>query len=112
MGFPTQFFKDENIGSYKYTVLMFDKDKKAVGIHFTNDETDKFRAGRFSISKHKGYGASVVAQSFFNTYEISPLRYYGRYEWKKHNIDGVGEVYVIELKEREKENEQFVTGGD
>ena len=29
--------------------------------------------------------------------------YYGRYEWEKYNLEGVGEVFVIKLKKRNKD---------
>jgi len=44
-----------------------------------------------------GYGGSVIARSFFNTSNIKPEIHHGRYEWKKINEDGVGELFVFEL---------------
>lgn len=101
IGFPTKFYKDNGIKQYKYVVLYYDKDKRAVGVQFTNDESEK---NKFSISHSKqGYGGSIVARSFFATCNISPKKYYGKYEWKKYPLEGVGELFVITLKEREVE---------
>jgi hypothetical protein len=100
VGFPSKFYTEENIKSYAYVVLFWDMKRKAIGIHFTNDDDGKYKEGRFAISKHEGYGGSVVVRSFLRSNGIDPARYSGRYEWKKHNLDSVGNVYVIELKER------------
>jgi hypothetical protein len=98
IGFPSKFFADNKIGDYKFVVLFWDENSKAIGIKFTNDEAEK---SKFSIIRSQaGYGGSVVARSFFKAYSIDPKKYYGRYDWKKHNIEGVGEIYAIELKER------------
>lgn len=100
IGFPTKFFKDNKIDSFKYVVLFYDENKKAIGIHFTGDEA---RKNKFAIIRSKaGYGGSAVLRSFFRTYNIDPNLYYGRYEWEKINYEGIGEIFVINLKERAK----------
>jgi hypothetical protein len=109
-GFPTKFFKDHNIASYKYVVIFYDADKKAVGLHFTNSEEEKHK---YTILKSKvGYGGSVIATSFFKTYNINPKTYQGRYEWEKKEIPEAGTLFVIVLKERvvkEKDKPQINT---
>jgi hypothetical protein len=98
-GFPTKFFKDENIASYNYAVLFYDVNNKAVGIHFTNSTEEKHK---FSIIKSKqGYGGSIVATSFFMTYNIDSKLYRGKYNWEKKNQTGIGVIYIIVLKEKE-----------
>ena len=98
IGFPTKFYNDNNIVSFKYVVLFYDKDNNAIGIYFTNSEEEK---SKFSIlHSKKGYGGHIVARSFFKTQEIDPKKYRNRYLWEKRNIDGVGEIFVILLKER------------
>lgn len=97
-GFPQKFYRDNNIDKYKYVVLFFDKKNKAVGLHFTNDEEE---ANKFTVIKNKsGYGGSIVARSFFKTYNLDPKEYKGRYEWTKQEVPGMGEVFVIELKKK------------
>ena len=97
IGFPTKFFKDNKINDFKYVVLFFDEAKKAIGINFTNDDVKK---NKFAIIKSKsGFGGSVVARSFFKSFNIEPTVYYGRYDWEKINQEGFGEIFVINLKE-------------
>lgn len=96
IGFPQKYYQDNSIKNYKYVVFYFDKNNNAIGIHFTNNEKEE---NKFSIIHSKvGYGGSVVARSFFRTYGIDTEKYHGRYEWKKQDIEGIGEVYIIELK--------------
>lgn len=103
IGFPSKFYKDNEIRKYKYVVLFYDKKQKAVGIQFMNDEDEK---NKFSvIHSKKGYGGSVVVRSFFKTYDIDPKLYYGRYDWKKYTSEETGKLFVIDLKEREVEGE-------
>ena len=98
-GFPTSFFRKNKIDQFKFVVLYYDPEEKSVGFYFSNDETEKYK---FSIIKSKqGYGGSIVATSFFKTYNIDPKKYRGRYEWGKRNLPEIGEIFVIKLKERE-----------
>lgn len=100
IGFPQKFYKDNNIGSYSYAVLYWDAKNKAIGINFTNSESEK---SKFSIMRNTaGYGGGIVARSFFKANEIDPEVYHGRYNWKKEDIEGTGVMFVIELKEYEK----------
>ncbi|MBU1148757.1 hypothetical protein KKI23_01565 [Patescibacteria group bacterium] len=98
IGFPTKFYRDNGIKNFKYVVLYYDQPKKAVGIHFTSDEKEE---NTFVINHSDNYGASIVARSFLKSNNLDPSVYHGRYDWEKHNIDGVGEVFVINLKKKE-----------
>lgn len=99
IGFPTKFYKDNGIDNFKYVVLFYDSEKKAVGVHFTNSEEEK---NKFTIIKSKqGYGGSIIARSFFRGLGIEANKYRNRYKWSKSNIDGIGEIYVINLLLRE-----------
>ena len=98
-GFPTQFFKSNNIAQYKYVMLYYDSEKRAVGFKFTNLEEERHK---FKIIRSKvGYGGSIIASSFFKANKLDSKLFKGRYEWKKEEIPGAGELFVIELKERE-----------
>lgn len=100
-GFPTKFYKDNKINQYKYVVVYYDEEQKAVGLHFTNDEEEKHK---FSILRSKqGYGGSIVATSFFKTNNLNPKIYRGKYEWEKTTLEGVGDLFVIKLREKERE---------
>lgn len=97
-GFPRKFFKDNKIGRYKYVVLYYDRGNKAIGFYFTSSEEEKHK---FSIIRSKqGYGGSVVATSFFKTYNLNPRLYRGKYDWEKKKIEGIGELFIIKLRER------------
>jgi hypothetical protein len=97
IGFPTKFYRDNSIGQYKFVVLFWDKEKKAIAVQFSNSEEEK---SKFKILHNEGYGGSVVARSFFRVNDIDPEKYHGRYDWKKENIEGIGEIFVVELKEK------------
>jgi hypothetical protein len=97
IGLPTFFCKKNNVANFKYAVLFWDKEKKAIGIQLTNDEEEK---SKFRIMHHKKYGASIIARSFFKTYDINTEEYRGRYNWEKPDIEGVGRIFVIELKKQ------------
>lgn len=97
-GFPRKFFNDNKIGRYKYVVLYYDRGNKAVGFYFTSSEEEKYK---FSIIRSKqGYGGSVVATSFFKTYNLNARLYRGKYDWEKKKIEGIGELFIVQLKER------------
>lgn len=101
IGFPTKFYTDNNIKSFKYVVLFFDKNLKAIGIHFTNNEEEKSKFR--TLHSKKGYGGQIVARSFFKSYGLDPKLYKGRYTWERQNMENLGEIFVIVLKERDQE---------
>lgn len=94
IGFPTKFYKDNNVESFKYAVLFWDAGQMAIGILLTNDEN---QPGRFKIGKTRDYGAMVSAKSFFTKNEIDPKLYKGRYDWEKVQQPDAGEIFVIKL---------------
>ena len=98
MGFPQKFYQDNNIKDYKYVVFFWDEQNQAIGIHFTNNEEEK---NKFSIIHSKtGYGGSVATRSFFKSSSIDQKKYHGRYNWEKHNLEGVGSLFVIKLTDK------------
>lgn len=98
-GFPRKFYQDNNIQDFKYVVLYYDENNKVVGFQFTNNEEESHK---FTLIKSKqGYGASVVATSFFRAYNLDSKQYRGKYVWEKKKVEGIGEVYVIKLNERQ-----------
>jgi hypothetical protein len=103
-GFPTKFSEDNNIKKYKYVVLYYDKNRRAIGINFTNDDNEK---NRFTIIKSDKYGASIVARSFFKVNSIDTVKYHGRYEWKTENIENIGKLFIIELENKSLENKIY-----
>ncbi|MBL7158941.1 hypothetical protein ISS85_00490 [Candidatus Microgenomates bacterium] len=100
-GFPRKFYKDNNIGKFKFVSLYYDKKNKAVGFQFTNDEEERHK---FSIIKSKkNYGGGIVATSFFKTNDLNPRDYKGKYEWQKQKIENVGVLFIIDLKKKDQE---------
>lgn len=98
IGFPTTFYKENKIENYKYVILFYDPEQKALGIQFSNNEDEQHK---FTIIKsQEGYGGSVVATSFFKRYGIDTAKYKGKYDWQKVDTPH-GELFVIELRERE-----------
>ncbi|MBU1457689.1 hypothetical protein KJ845_03205, partial [Patescibacteria group bacterium] len=78
IGFPTKFFKENNIANYKYVVLYFDEQERALGIQFSNSDEEQHK---FSLIKsNQGYGGSTVATSFFKKYEIDTKIHKGKYD--------------------------------
>jgi len=102
-GFPTKYSEDNNVKQFKYVILFYDKDSKAIGIHFTNNEEDQ---NKFSLIKSDKYGASVVARSFFKTNSIDTEKHHGRYSWKIVEVENIGKLFVIELGNKELKSEQ------
>jgi len=98
IGFPTQFYNENQISKFKYVVIYYDGEKKAIALHFTNDENEK---NRFVIHHSKdGYGGSIAVRSFMKLRDIDPEKYHGRYDWKLDQIEGVGTVYIIQLVDK------------
>jgi hypothetical protein len=108
IGLPTRFYADNSISKYKYAILLYDKDKNAIGIHFTNNEDEP---GRIAITKSKeNYGAHILGTSFFRANRINSKKYAGRYEYKKltpeeSGLSDLDALFVFELKEKEEGKE-------
>lgn len=99
IGLPTKFFEDNKIKEFQYVVLYYDPAERALGLHFTNDEQEK---AKFKIIRSKaGYGGSITARSFFTVNNIDVNKVYGRYKWEPYTIEGVGQVFVIKLQDRQ-----------
>lgn len=97
--FPSKFYNDNFLDKYKYVILYYDKISMAIGFMFMNDEAEK---SKLTIQKSdRGYGGFISATSFFKTNNIDTKLYKGRYDWKKEIVDGIGELYIIELKKKE-----------
>jgi hypothetical protein len=99
IGFPSQFYKDNQVVNFKFTVLYFDEEQKKIALQFTSDENEK---DKISIIHSKaGDGGYILARNFFKTYKIDPNMYAGRYEYEKDNDPNIGNVLILKLKEKE-----------
>ena len=98
IGFPTRFYKENKIENYKYVILYFDVERKAIGVQFSNNDSEPHK---FTIIKSKdGYGGSVVVISFFKKHEIDTKINKGKYDWKKIETP-FGELFVFELRKEQ-----------
>jgi hypothetical protein len=100
IGFPRKFFTENSLDKYKFVILYWDAEKRAIGIQLTNNEEEK---SKFAIASTKGYGATVSAKSFFIKNAIDPKEHKGRYDWKKVDVPNVGEIFVIEIQKKREE---------
>jgi len=96
--FSSIFCSDNKVLSYKYAVLFWDSAKKAIGVHFTNDDGER---GRYALShSSKGGGARISDKGFFTTNKIDTATYAGRYVWEKYVDSAVGSLYVFKLESK------------
>ncbi len=90
-----KFCRDTGITDYPYVLLFFDIGNNAIAFMFT----DVRENGVLKVTKDKA-GASISAKSFFGASKLNLEKWSGRYDWEKKVIKGIGEVYIIELKNR------------
>ncbi|MBI4062442.1 hypothetical protein HY410_00815 [Candidatus Gottesmanbacteria bacterium] len=101
IGFPTSFYKEKGISQYKFVLLYYSPQAKAIGIFFNNDASEK---GKIKIAHSKqGYGAGINAKAFFRANAIDYVKYSGKYIWTKERFEDK-ELYVIKLKDFQAEN--------
>jgi len=97
-GLPPAFYKDNDLKDFFYATLYYDKDARVVGIHFLKSKED----GSFKVIRHgteNRESASFVARSFFKSYGLNVSKIRGRYVPKTINQEGIGKIFLIELKE-------------
>lgn len=83
------------IDKYKGLRLFFDKENKAVGIKFLEQE----EAGMFKLKIHPNEkGGAFSAKSFLEAYAIDSKVYYGRYTPEEINDEKHGSLFVIKLQ--------------
>lgn len=96
-GFPTKFYLDNNLESYSYLVIYYNQEDNDIGFQFTSNEEEKHK---FRLVRSKGqYGVNVTATSFFKSYSIDAKAYKGKYKAEKKQVEGIGDLFVIHLKE-------------
>jgi hypothetical protein len=99
IGLPSKFYDDNDIKNYKFAILFWDKENNVIGIHFSNEESEK---DKFKIVHNKKYGGQILAKSFFKSLNIDSEKFRGRYDYELKSYDGIGKVYIINLKEANK----------
>ena len=94
-GFPTHFFNKNEIGKFRYVVLFYDDTSREIGFLFTDNQDEP---NKFTIFRNRsGQGGSVVAKSFFDTYDIKPMENHGKYLYEKREVPEIGLLYIIKL---------------
>lgn len=99
-GFPPAFFQENGVEDYQYINLYFDKDNKVIAMKMLKE---KPQDGGYKIIKYglgERRGASFNARSFFNNQGMVAADFSGKYDYQMENIDGIGDVYLIELKKK------------
>lgn len=98
-GFSAAFCGKEGIRKYKKVIMFYDKEKKSVAFHFTNEENAE---GAFTVINHKkGKTSSVTCRSFLIANEIdNKPEYFGSRIPKRINYDNLI-LYVVDLKKDE-----------
>lgn len=86
------FCRATNITNFKYVVLFYDRDNRAIAFKFTNLRED----GILRVTKDTT-GATVSGKSFMVANNLELRSYFGRYDWEKQIIPNIGEVFIIEL---------------
>ncbi len=100
IGFPKFFYSKNNLKDFPYVTLFYDEELKIIAIQFTSDETEKSKIRILPPSKD-GYGASIIARGFFKTYGLESYDYFGKYNYKIEEIEGIGKAFTIQLKKKE-----------
>lgn len=89
------FCRVTDIKKYKYVIMYFDDNNRAIALKFTDLKED----GRLKVT-HDGTGATISATSFLKTNNLMLRSYFKRYDWKKLTLPEIGEVFVIELDKK------------
>lgn len=89
------FCRVTGIKKFKYTVMYFDSDNRAIALKFTDGRED----GRLKVT-HDGTGATISATSFLKANNLTLKSTWGRYDWEKINLPEIGEAFVIKLDKK------------
>jgi len=107
-GLSRNFLNTYHINSYHKAIIFYDADEKKIAINFSVFDPKNGLSVRVPDSR---YGGTIVAKSFFDAMKIDTKLYAGRYDafeevsLRKLGIDGLGNAFVITLKEKELEIE-------
>lgn len=110
-GVSPGFYKENELDCFAYVKLYYDREKQIIGIKFLTEE-EQGEGGAFRLVKYntnEKTGASVLARSFFGHYGIETDKYRGKYTPEKKNIEGVGEVFLLMLKNKEQKESNLDT---
>jgi len=98
-GFLSGFYNKEHIKNYTSVILFYDKEKKAIGFQFTNDLKAR---GAFKIVHGKKQSTgSLTARSFITENDLGKKEYFGKKTPKKIIDETFGNLFVIDLLDKE-----------
>lgn len=97
-GISPIFYSENNLDGFDFVELYFDPSEKAIALHFIKEKSDACLK-MIKYGEGDKRGASVVAKSFFTRYDIEPKRVSGKYDPIKVTREGLGDLFVIQLKE-------------
>ncbi|OGK64697.1 hypothetical protein A2313_04360 [Candidatus Roizmanbacteria bacterium RIFOXYB2_FULL_41_10] len=89
------FCRVNNILSFKYCILFYDRSNGAIALKFINNKED----GVLKVTKDRK-AATLAATSFIKSNKLDLRSNFKRHDWKKLSIPDVGEVFVVELSKR------------
>jgi len=102
-GIPPAFYEEHGIKDYSYAVVFYDEQNQVIGVQFTKEKEKDSSFKLIPYGSEVKMGASFVARSFFNTHDIDIAQIKGRYDPEEHTFPDIGKVFLIDLKERKKE---------
>lgn len=89
------FCRVTNVRDFKYVVLFYDSNNKAIAFKFTVNQA----MGALKLTKDKA-SLTISAKLFFMMNNLEEKNCLGRYQWQKLSLPNIGEVYVIELNKK------------
>ena len=90
IGFNQGAVKRFNFATYRYAILFFDREKKRIGIKFTNDEKEEGII-KFNIRKT---GGVIPGKSFMDYYGID----YSKTKNYDVVFDDENQLYIVDLE--------------
>lgn len=102
-GFPSAFYKENNLSRFKAAKLYYDKGTKVIGIKFIESADDDASFRIMTYGAGNKISAGFGARSFFNKYELDVEKIYGKYDYVSKQLDNIGELFLIQITENRPE---------
>ena len=99
-GFAAGFYKKYNISIFDYVTLFYDESEKKVGFQFSKEKLGK--SSFTLIHSNNKQSGSIIARSFFRSFEIDSKKYLGKYEPVEFEDAQHGKMFYIILTENHK----------
>lgn len=99
-GFAAGFYKKYNLSDFNFVTLFYDKDERKVGFQFSKEKLGK--SSFTLIHSDNRQSASIIARSFFRTFDIDKKKYQGKYEPIEFIDPQHGQMFYIVISENTK----------